>query len=92
MLSLVFAFGLTDCVSFSVWSFEGRSNTYNKVPQELFNEHFGRFLVTNPHNIRIEYDQSYYPKNLEEQDRVDDWPFYGYRYDLDTENENEDRS
>ena len=39
----------------------GEFENLEMVPQDLFNRHFGRYNMTNPHGIIIEYDLTYRP-------------------------------
>ena len=58
------------------------------VPQDLFNEHFGRYTLSNPHGIRVEYDLSSKPTSEGDWTKVRAWD-YLMQYDLDTERENQ---
>lgn len=58
------------------------------VPQDLFNRHFGRYTMTNPHGIQIEYDLTCRPSIDDERAKVIEWD-HPIEYDLEIERENQ---
>ena len=88
IVNIVMSLGFADVIRFNIWDHYGDAGEYEMVPQNLFNEHFGRYTLSNPHGIRIEYDLSSKPTSEEEWARVRVWDHL-MQYDLDTERENQ---
>ena len=88
MLSITIRLGLANKIWFNLWNQVGEFDNLEMVPQDLFNRHFGRYTMTNPHGIQIEYDMTCCPSTDEERAKVIEWD-HPIKYDLETERENQ---
>ena len=78
-LEMAFGLGLVDAVCYSIWT-TTRYHEYQymeMVPLELFVEHFGKDAHTNPHGIKVDFDQSTIDRR---EEHVMPW-LYFYDYD-----------
>lgn len=80
--------GLVDVIRCSIWGQVDHFDVLEMIPLELFNQHFGKDIMTNPHGIHIEYDLSYRSTTVDEYARVMPWD-YDRDYGLSSERENQ---
>ena len=88
IVNITMRLGLVNKIWFKLWEEVGKLDNLEMVPQDLFNKHFGRYNVTNPHGIKIEYDLTYRPSTDEEKSKVVEWD-HPIQYDLEKEHENQ---
>lgn len=73
IVNITMRMGLATKIRFNIWNKVGESDNYEMVPQDLFNRHFGRYNITNPHGIQIEYDWINHPSTDEERAKIIEW-------------------
>ena len=76
IIGITRALGIVDCIKFNIWKYFSVSEDYQIIPQSLCNEHFGCYLVSNPHQVRIEYDVEYQTARPEQQIHLTPWHYY----------------